>query len=91
MLKLTTEEGCVCYVNPAAVFSVHVGKEGQTTILSTNNNYLGVKESAEEVKRMMDEANGAKSLRETLDQAYKSGTGMGVGAEVEGYYMEFIG
>jgi hypothetical protein len=57
MLKLTTDpEGGVCYVNPASVFSIHVGDKGQTTILSTNLAYIGVKESAEDVARMVDEA-----------------------------------
>lgn len=58
MLKLTTEGGLACYVNPDKVFSVHTGDKGQTTIMSSDSAWLGVKESAEDVARMVDEAKG---------------------------------
>lgn len=54
MLKLTTEEGGECYINPAKLFAVIVGDRGQTTLLSSDMSYLGVKESAEDVARLMD-------------------------------------
>lgn len=57
MLKLTAEHGEVaCYVDPSKVFAVVEGLQGQTSILSTDTAYIGVKESAEEVARMVDEA-----------------------------------
>lgn len=63
MLKLTNESGGDCYVNPAKVFAVVTGTAGQTTILSTDLAYIGVKESAEDVARMVDEANIPGLLR----------------------------
>lgn len=57
MLKLTAEHGeGACYVNPHKVFAVIVGMQGQTSILSDAYAYVGVKESAEDVARMVDEA-----------------------------------
>lgn len=67
MLKLTTEEGLPVYVNPASLFSIHVGNEGQATILSIGTAYIGVKESAADVARMVDEA---KSELEAVRKAY---------------------
>jgi uncharacterized protein YlzI (FlbEa/FlbD family) len=55
MLKLTNESGSDCYVNVANVLSVHAGN-GTTTILFPGNSYISVRESAEEVARMVDEA-----------------------------------
>ena len=44
------------FINVREVFAVVVGNYGHTAILSTGNAYIGVRESAEEVARMVDEA-----------------------------------
>jgi hypothetical protein len=68
MLKLTAEHGCECYVDPRKVFFVMVGLQGQTTIVSDANSYIGVKESAEDVARMVDEAGKPKEFTSTERQ-----------------------
>jgi hypothetical protein len=68
MLKLTTEEGLPVYVNPGSLFSIHVGDKGRATILSIGTAYVGVKESAEDVARMVDEAGKPKEFTSTERQ-----------------------
>lgn len=68
MLKLTAEHGeGECYVDPHKVFAVVKGLQGQTSILSDAYAYIGVKESAADVARMVDEAKG---VLEAVRKAY---------------------
>ena len=66
MLKLTAEHGeGACYVDPHKVFAVLTGTMGQTSVYSDGYAYVGVKESGEDVARMVDEAKG---LRFSVDE-----------------------
>jgi hypothetical protein len=71
MLKLTAEHGCECYVDPHKVFFVMTGLQGQTTIVSDANSYIGVKESADEVARMVDEASREYRMLEQAPAMYE--------------------